>query len=300
MNAFSLDFKTWPPPVSTITHGVSAPVGSVRIGKSGRSNHREIKVRLDGPVSQRWMHLARYWWTRNKGPVPDGKRVGHIDGDCMNDEPSNYALFTYGDTFAVWEDTAAAGSIRAARRRMSQGTVRSNILRAEIRRATGFCPTLWYAVNFERRLIFNTPFRKRWMVYAAHGVQLQVGGNDAGVDAAILGFPGVNRLAAFVLACLSRRALDSDALWKAVLAELAYFRSRVPRHQAAMHLAMVPIRKQGLIVSRHRGRRGALHEITNLGRLTRSPACPVVAVRGRDLENIAFRDFSKDDQQEAA
>lgn len=288
-----ITFTSWPPPLSNITHGQPAPIGSVRVGVSGKSRHREIKIRMDGPVGHRWMNLARYWWLRFRGPIPEGKRIGHVDGDCMNDDPANYAIFTPGDTFAVWEDVASPSRLRAARKRISTGT--ANILRAQIRRSIGFLPTRWYAVDFERGIIFNAPHRKRWMAYAAHGLGIRPTANDAGVDAAVLGWPGVPRLGAFVLMSLCAGSQTSDGLWIHVSLLIERYRSRRPRHRAAMHLVMVELRRRGLIESLNRGRLGSFHQITQAGRAARGPACPVIAVRGSELDEEAFRKFLKVD-----
>ena len=57
-------------------------LGTVRIRKhSKRCKVRMVKVRDDGPKGRRWITLARHWWLTNRGPIPEGMRVVHGDGD---------------------------------------------------------------------------------------------------------------------------------------------------------------------------------------------------------------------------
>jgi len=54
-------------------------LGSVRIRRKGHTAIRVIKVTYLGPVQKHWMPLARWWWIHNKGPVPEGQRVVHLN-----------------------------------------------------------------------------------------------------------------------------------------------------------------------------------------------------------------------------
>lgn len=62
-------------------------------GRKGKLR-RWIKVREDGPPQKRWVRLAVYMWERVHGPVPEGMRLVHLDGDTMNSELTNLALMT--------------------------------------------------------------------------------------------------------------------------------------------------------------------------------------------------------------
>jgi hypothetical protein len=77
-------------------------VGSIVIRKGKRLSTQErarhgqssrwIKVRDEGPLSQRYIPYARYLWEKAHGPVPAGKIVAHRDNRSMNDDPSNLIL----------------------------------------------------------------------------------------------------------------------------------------------------------------------------------------------------------------
>ncbi|MBW3609204.1 MAG: hypothetical protein KY463_12770 [Actinobacteria bacterium] len=69
-----------------------APIGTVRIHRSGKSRIRVVKVTHLGPQQNRWRPVALDWWLKNKGPVPEGLRVVHLNGDTLDDRPENYGL----------------------------------------------------------------------------------------------------------------------------------------------------------------------------------------------------------------
>jgi hypothetical protein len=72
------------------------PIGTKRLRY--RRNHRgrkipyfwKIKAR-DKPYGREsnWISLAQHRWEEIHGPLPDGYAVVHIDGNRLNDEPSN-------------------------------------------------------------------------------------------------------------------------------------------------------------------------------------------------------------------
>ena len=111
----------------------AAPIGAVDTRVRGV---RMIKVRMDGPKSSRWINLARWRWEQLYGPVPPGKRVVHLDGDSLNDDPANYALMTGGE-WLVHLRKLRKGMAEKNRRRCSAATAEMNRLRGAIRRGVG-------------------------------------------------------------------------------------------------------------------------------------------------------------------
>lgn len=144
------------------------PVGTIRMRRKN-GGVRVIKIRMDGPRSRRWIQYARWWWEKNRGPVPAGKWVCHVDGNSLNDDPSNYALLTPGDVVFMAHDRDPKMSARNYAK-ASAATAYMNRQRALCRRMRGeLNPRSWYAVDARKRLIYNLPKKKRWQVYAAFG-----------------------------------------------------------------------------------------------------------------------------------
>jgi hypothetical protein len=63
-------------------------------GRASRGHQRQwIKVEAgDGRFV--WVPYARFLWEQQNGPVPPGYVVIHLDGDTMNDDPSNIAALS--------------------------------------------------------------------------------------------------------------------------------------------------------------------------------------------------------------
>ncbi|MGN6727777.1 MAG: hypothetical protein ACTHLZ_17795 [Tepidisphaeraceae bacterium] len=293
-NAFQLSFNQWPPASVSVRHGIAAPIGAIRIATSGKSKHREIKVRLDGPPQHRWLNLARFWWLKNKGPVPPGKRVAHVDGDTLNDDPRNYALFTPGDVLVGYHLDHPKWS-KAQHKRKSAGCARSNRERAHVERMRRWLADRWYAVDFAQRRIYNEPHREQWQVYAAHGAPVKRNANGRGYGGAVLGWPGVDTYGAVILATLARAepGIDSFALFSAVKSLYSEQRWPQPRFRSSMASALTPLRRRGFVATQRRGRRSSLHTITPAGREARQAICPVIAVKGSELDAEQFRLFER-------
>ncbi len=162
---------------------------------------------LDGPQQHRWMKLARFWWLYHHGHVPEGKRVGHLDGDTTNDDPHNYALMTPGDVITLHHMNNPKWSERA-HRAAAKGAARHNRERAAVHRLRHWLPTHWYAVDRARGQVLNVPHRERWQVYMAHGCTLSEGfrnskRNGRGYAGPVLGWPELPTIEAAALAVLT-------------------------------------------------------------------------------------------------
>ena len=146
-----------------------APLHTIRVRDAGNGQSvRMVKIRMDGPSGKRWLHFAKWWWLQNRGPIPAGKRICHADGDLLNDDPGNFVALSPGEVFNLYHkldpemsrrNHAACGKSAAAR----------NVETGRLRRSTSWLCGQWYGVDFPRRLIYNQPRRKRWMIYRDHG-----------------------------------------------------------------------------------------------------------------------------------
>lgn len=159
------------------------PIGRIKIRRRRRSSGkgfievRFIKVSDSGPKGRRWIPLAKYTWEQLHGPVPVGKRVVHVDGNTLNDNPTNYALMTAGEVIRHCHelDPLMSEENRLGQKRR-QATAEHNRLRGRIRRATGFLPSRWYLVDIEQCIVVDQPFRSRRKLAAAFGVVIESNG----------------------------------------------------------------------------------------------------------------------------
>jgi hypothetical protein len=183
------------------------PIGTVRIRQRGKGPRvRMIKVRDDGPSGSRWMQYARWWWLQNRGPVPAGKRVCHLDGDTLNDDPSNYRLLTAGDVVFMAHDRDPEMS-RKNYAACRAATSEHNRLRARLRRMREWLPTRWYPVDLRAGVIVNQPRRQEWQAYQLAGVDVSRD-NWRHCHSIALGWPEIPRLHA----CIVRVLADRDEL----------------------------------------------------------------------------------------
>jgi len=152
---------------------VSLPLGTVVI-RAERVNGRTlecryVKIKMEGPTGLRWMLYARWWWERNRGPVPRGQLVLHLDGDTMNDAPENLALGTPGDK-AVLPHIRDEAWARAQYDRASQASQEVTRFRGKLHRLDFVHPTYWYPALDEVGVVFNIPFRRRKPLLEAFGI----------------------------------------------------------------------------------------------------------------------------------
>lgn len=149
-----------------------APLGTIALRKTkGRDGIRVIKVTYRGPAQNHWKPLARHWWEKNKGPVPPGMRVVHLNGDTLDDRPENYGLMTGGHVALLYRRTRKGVQEKMEKRR-AVATAEANRLRSLVNRATSWLPTRWYPVDRARRIIFNHPRRQRHQVLQLCGIAI--------------------------------------------------------------------------------------------------------------------------------
>jgi hypothetical protein len=265
-----------------VRHGIKAPLGAVKISKAGKSQVREIKVRMDGVPARRWVRLARYWWERNKGPVPAGHRVIHFDGDCLNDDPHNYALATAGDVIAGWHLDNPSASAKQ-HRRAARGTKRHNKLRAQINRRTRRLPSRWYGVEIGSDFVRSGPFKSRSDVFRDAGFDVPAGGNGRKGYGLLLGWPEATAAEALLLHALSVEDGSPTPRMCRIAAAAATPRGFDWSNDAGRIATLLyKLRRRGLIRSQRGGRHHSRHFLTDAGR-RRGPICLLVARRGDQL-----------------
>lgn len=150
---------------------VTLPLGTVVIRKHNGALGRFVKIRMGGVAGRRWMHYAKWWWEKNKGPVAPGRIVVHVDGDQLNDDPKNFAVGTPGIKLALVHKRDPEWS-RWQHRRAARKCADFNRARGRINRAENFLKNWWYPVVDEMSVIFNVPFRKRKRLLAGFGIDV--------------------------------------------------------------------------------------------------------------------------------
>jgi hypothetical protein len=147
------------------------PVGAITIRTDNGIQSRYVKVRMNGCVSGRWIQYGKWWWTKNRGPIPPGQLVLHKDGDPMNDHPGNFIVGTPGMKLVLAHQRDEAWS-KEQHKRCAAGTAEFNRRTARINREKNFLQSYWYPVVDEMGVILNIPFRKRKHVFARFGVDV--------------------------------------------------------------------------------------------------------------------------------
>jgi len=277
----------------------TAPVGTIRVRKhSKRNSVRMVKVSLDGPPGRRWMTLARFTWLNTRGPIPDGMRVIHADGNPLNDDPENYILGTAGDVAFLareWDPGLDASNAAA----VAIATAKCNRDRSRIRRALEYLPTRWYAVDVAGGHVINDPYRSRVALYRGLTGRELSGANGAGIASAWLGWPQVNQTEALLLCVLSDHQ-EFGLRTKAMLGRVNELRSmhgwgdRDLRAASVWTNGTTPLRRRGWIRSeRVPGVLTRRYWITLAGLEGQQyPSLPFVAVRGEEIE-ARFPGFAK-------
>lgn len=266
------------------------PVGTVRVMRKSRGNpKRWVKVREDGPKGRRWQPLARVLWERAHGPVPRGKRVGHLDGDVMNDDLSNLALFGPSDAAGVWADRASEAEREAAEARRIRASAKANRGWAAARHALGVLALeRWYLVDDEGRVITGPHGKVMGCAYRAAGFRVpESKGRCPAWAPTLLGWPELTAQSACVLAVLVEggRGMTRGELEAPARALCA--RHNVPAAEGWLGSALYPLRKAGLARTTRRGALGqALHEATPRALETRGPVCRLRALQGRDCQAL--------------
>lgn len=167
------------------------PVGTVVVRRqfdNGRDvEERWVKVSDTGPGEKRWMPYARWWWEKNRGPVPAGKGVIHVNGDRMDDSPGNLAVGGPGDRMRLAHLNDPEMS-RRNRRSCGRGAAEFNRRNGKMRRLRAPLSKYFYPVLEKERVVLNCPFRRRAKLLAHFGAdvsRIPASGHGPEVDRAI-------------------------------------------------------------------------------------------------------------------
>lgn len=242
---------------------MNQPIGSTSVRADGT---RYIKVSYCGPPSKRWTQYARFLWETMRGPVPNGMRVIHKDGNAQNDDIRNLMVGTPADVLWI-HCHANRKKSEANYRKAGKATAKMNRLRGEMNRMNNWLPSQWYAINVERQRAWNKPQRKPLAIAQALGLQV----NGRKIWPVVLGYPDGDRAEAIIVRCLGPDLIRTEALFKSVQAFAQQLGFR-PMGRNCMFSALVRLRKRGHID----GPRGAY-------RLTIQRPQPLAIVRGATI-----------------
>ena len=145
-----------------------APLGAIVIrsdkvgayGSSRRIRVRYIKIKMEGPTGLRWMGYARWWWTKNRGPIRAGMMVLKRNGDSLDDSPENLFLGGPGDKIQLAHKLDPEMSLRN-RESCREGTRAFNRLSSKLARSRSPLSSYWYAVVDAAMAIIDLPQKSR-------------------------------------------------------------------------------------------------------------------------------------------
>lgn len=147
---------------------VELPLGAIVVRMKNGVRARFVKIRMDGRSGRRWVQYGKWWWEKNKGPVPKGTLVLHADGDTMNDDPGNFLLGTPGTKLVLAHKRSEKWS-RDQHARAAAACGDWNRKNGRINRAKNFLKDYWYPTVESMGVILNVPFRKRKRLLASFG-----------------------------------------------------------------------------------------------------------------------------------
>lgn len=278
--------------------GTTDPVGTIRVRREKTCPVRFIKVTDKGPPQGQWMRYARWWWLQNKGPIPAGKMVIHVDGDSLNDDPKNLILGTASDKMYLSHKNDPEMSARN-RIACSAATAEHNRLRSRVRRTLGWLPTRWYGVDHVNRCIHNQPSKVRAGVWRQLGFDFYIALNGRGVDSLVLGFASMPLLQALILHVLieAGEGITTDTLIERVEGHRQDRYLERLQAKGPVYSALSALRTAGLICSRQMGKAPGLHRATSLAVDIRTRWTVIVPRRGSELSDEKYADYTKLDPE---
>ncbi len=113
-----------------------------RINARPGPKRRYIKVKDDGKPQDLWIPLARYRWEKERGPIPRGMCVVHIDGNTLNDQLSNLSLADRAGNLKRLETIRPAAWQRCLKNR-AEAARRRHAENRKLKAALGKLQTTW-------------------------------------------------------------------------------------------------------------------------------------------------------------
>lgn len=274
--------------VAIATPGTGAgqlPVGSVRV----HDGVRRIKTKLDGPKNSRWMTYARWLWIQRHGQIPLGKAIVHMDGNTLNDDPSNLALGDFGDALWLWEDRNPQ-LVMDLHRRNSLHLIDAVRTRWTAFRMRHVLRSFWYPVDMSRRVIVNRPRKRMLQVLRDCGISIANEASQRHVAVA-LGWPNLTNSQAAMLHVLSGGSAMRGPELRSRSAELLtrYGVAKSIRHRDPMYRAIETM-DPGFIVARRVGRR-SVYAIGDCATAARGVVCPLIPIWGAELLSSEYSAF---------
>lgn len=270
--------------------GVECPVGTIRVRRrSGQAHARYIKIAMTG--RKRWVLFARWQWEKHHGPVPAGRQVLHLDGDSLNDDPTNLTLGGHADRAYLFQSRSERNYAKAMSA-CREGCRRHNRERAIARDLVGELRAgKWYAVDHDAKRIIG-PLGKRTIGSActAFGLTPPVVATSTSPlpwIASQLGWPSESSAVATVLSVLAVKPKD-DWCRSEIKQYAESFRDRIGRPIEAtvtwMNQALHSAVSQNSITRIATGK----YRIAQATYDRRGPICMHAFLRGRDC--MKFKD----------
>lgn len=204
-----------------------------------------------------WKPVAVVVWEKERGPVPAGKVIYHINGDPFDHRIENLAAGTFSDRARNWIRNNPEEN-KAKLQRMIVGAKRARKAKTLGSHVLGFVPTYFYPVDHAAKTILNVPCRDRWRVYVAAGIdeatlRANYTVNHDGHVATALGWPGLTDTQACILtAMLGRDWSHWQDVWANVEAIAKPRIGRTPQNVTGRWWAFDQLARKGLL-DRRRG-----------------------------------------------
>lgn len=157
-----------------------AMVGETRVrfkekGRGGGNRRPTRMIKIAEP--NKWIAFARHLWVMTYGEPPAGTSIRHLNFDTLDDRIENLRPFTSGGwiNYCHQHRPAMSSENRTGSKRLD--AVREfNRATAAARRHLEFLPRYWYAINDEKRIVWNTPYKSRRRLLLDRGVRVSLNG----------------------------------------------------------------------------------------------------------------------------
>lgn len=265
------------------------PVGAICLRRDKMGLYRAIKVRSDGPQGRRWMHLGAYLYQQAHGPVPEGMRVIHLDGDRLNCDLANLRAVTPSDALYLAGERKGKRWLDAALHRAHAACSKANRARMIGNRLLGVIqPSLWYGIDHNARVVYGPLGRNIKQALACFGcrrVEAETFNSRRSWLSLQLGWSELPTMNALVLAALVDGPLPTYELPDRLEQIAARLGHSVRYSETSLVTNAIPeLTKAGYVTSRRSAGEGPhkVRAITDLALQARGKQYPVAPMRGKD------------------